>query len=174
MIIPPLPSGDFAETPQAADAQKRDNRRMRRRLAGPCTAVALAILCLIGSTVLQAAQKAPSGSAAWIKLPAAGETSTTAFAIIDNPTMYDVYLVSASSEVAAEVGFADASPAVGKDAPVKEVTAPAYSNVELKPDGVHLVLKGLKRALKDGETISLTVVTDGGVAIPLAAIVKPK
>ena len=154
--------------------QTRDNRRMGYRLACPLTVVAFAILCLIGSTPLQAAQKAPSGSAAWIKLPAAGDTSTTAFAIIDNPTMYDVYLVSASSDVAAEVGFADASPAAGKDAAVKEVTAPAYSNVELKPDGVHLVLKGLKQPLKEGETITLTLVTDGGVAIPLAAIVKPK
>ena len=48
------------------------------------------------------------------------------------------------------------------------------SSSDAAPDGVHLVLKDLKRPLKEGETITLTVVTDGGVAIPLAAIVKPK
>ena len=147
---------------------------MRPRPSFRFVAPALLILGLIGSTPLGASQKAPSGSAAWITLPAPGDTSTTAFAVIDNPTMYDVYLVSASSDVATEVGFADASPAAGKDTDVKEVTAPAYGSVELKPDGVHLVLKGLKRPLKSGETIALTVVTDGGVAIPLAATVKPK
>lgn len=134
-------------------------------------ALGLLILCSIGTSPLSAAQKTLGASDAWIKLPSASEKTTTAFAVIDNPTMYDVYLVSASSEIAAEVGFVDASPA-GADTPVKEITAPAYGKVELKPTGVHLVLRGLKRPLAAGETIPITVVTDGGVAITLAASVR--
>jgi copper(I)-binding protein len=137
------------------------------------TAAALVILTLIGSSPSKAAQKGPSASEGWIKVSAADAdaAAATAFAIIDNPTMYDVYLVSASSEIAAEISFADAAPA-GRNAPVKEVAAPAYGKVELKPDGVHLVLKGLKRRLAAGESVPLTLVTDAGVAISVAAIVK--
>jgi hypothetical protein len=132
-----------------------------------------AILCLIGMSPLRAAQKAPSASEAWIKLPPGGETTAMAYAVVDNPTMYDVYLVSASSELASEIAFADASTAVGKE-PVKEVTAPAYGKVELTPGGLHLVLKGLKRPLKAGEIVPIVMTTDGGAAIPLAAIVKER
>jgi periplasmic copper chaperone A len=136
-------------------------------------AAATAILSLIGTIPVGAAQKAPSASEGWVKLSPADAAIATAFAVVDNPTMYDVYLVSASSDVAAEVMFGDASPAAAAtQATPKEVTAPAYGRVELKPDGVHLVLKGLKRALKAGETVSITLVTDGGVSIPVAAIVK--
>ena len=144
-------------------------RFMSVRLA---TAAASAILTLIGTIPAGAAQKVPSASEGWVKLSPADAATATAFAVIDNPTMYDVYLVSASSNVAADVLFGDASPAGAKQATVKEVTAPAYGRIVLKPDGVHLVLKGLKRALKAGETVSLTLVTDGGVDIPVAAIVK--
>lgn len=142
---------------------RRDFRRV--------TVAGLLILCVIGTSRLSAIQKAVSASDAWIKLPAAGENTTSAFAIIDNPTMYDVYLVSASSEVAADVVFGDAT-AAGNDGPIKEITAPAYGKAELTPKGVHLVLKGLKRALTAGETVPITVVTDSGAAIQLSASVR--
>jgi copper(I)-binding protein len=142
-------------------------RFMPVRLAA---AAAVAILTLIGTIPAGAAQKSLSASEGWVKA-APDATTATAFTVIDNPTMYDVYLVSASSEVAGDVQFGDGNPAAAK-APVKEVTAPAYGKVELKPDGVHLILKGLKRPLKAGETVALTLVTDAGVVIPVAAIVK--
>ena len=132
----------------------------------------MAILTLIGTLPAGAAQKAPTATEGWIKLSATDAATASAFAVIDNPTMYDVYLVSASSEIAGEILFGDASQAAVAPTPVKEVPAPAYGKVELKPDGVHLILKGLKRPLKAGETVALTLVTDGGVAIPVAAIVK--
>lgn len=145
---------------------------MRFSSVSLAAAAATAILSLIGTIPVGAAQKAPSASEGWVKLSPADADAATAFAVIDNPTMYDVYLVSASSDVAAGVLFNDASPTAAKQATPKEVTAPAFGRVELKPDGVHLVLKGLKRALKAGETVSITLVTDGGVSIAVAAIVK--
>jgi copper(I)-binding protein len=142
-------------------------RRDFRRVA----VAGLVILCFIGTSPLSATQKAVSASDAWIKLPAAGETTTTAFAVIDNPTMYDVYLVSASSAAATDVVFGDAGTA-GKDAPIKEITAPAYRKTELTPTGVHLILKGLKRALTAGDTVPIVVVTDSGAAIEISASVR--
>ena len=46
---------------------------------------------------------APKASEGWVQLPADGETSASAFVVVRNPGMYDVYLVSGSSEVAAKV-----------------------------------------------------------------------
>ena len=144
---------------------------MLRCATRPLAVAGLLILCCIGTSPLSATQKVVSASNAWVKLPAAGDTTTTAFAVIDNPTMYDVYLVSASSAVAADVVFGDASTA-GKDVSVKEITAPAYGKAELTPKGVHLVLKGLKRALTAGETVPIIVVTDSGAGIELSARVR--
>ena len=134
------------------------------------SAIAGAVLLALGISTASA-QKAVGTSDGWIRLPAAGETTARAFATIDNPTMYDVYFVSASADVSESVQFLQVAPSGGPGTVVKEVTAPAYGKVELKPDGVHLVLNGLKRALKPGETITITIATET-TAVTLNAVVK--
>jgi copper(I)-binding protein len=132
-------------------------------------ATALVFVLAVG---IAAAQKQLSASKGWVKAPAAGETSALAFALVDNPTMYDVYLVSAASDVADRVEFRRGKPGAPPE-PVANLTAPAYGAVELKADGVYLLLDGLKRALKAGETIVITLSTDSGVAIAVTAEVRP-
>jgi len=114
------------------------------------------------------AQPAVTMSDAWVPLPAAGATSTALYATIENPTMYDVYVVSGTSEVAATVELRDG------DKPVKDFTVASFGSLELKAGGPHVLLGGLKRTLKDGETIELTLTTDGGLAIKAAAVVKAR
>jgi copper(I)-binding protein len=120
-------------------------------------------------------QKDPSASGAWVRLPAPGETTATAFVAIDNPTMYDIYLASASADVAGKVEFrqADASGAL-KPGAIKDVTVPAYGSLEMDPKGVQIVLSELKRPLKEGDTDGLdpvrrraTRASDGQAAIDL-------
>jgi hypothetical protein len=41
--------------------------------------------------------------------------------------------------------------------PVEKVEIPANGSIELKPGGLHVMLIGLKRAIKDGESIPLTL-----------------
>ena len=68
---------------------------------------------VVGATVICAAlgsrafdgQKAVAASSAWIKAPGTADGTATAFLVVDNPTMYDVYLVSAATELAEEVRF---------------------------------------------------------------------
>ena len=62
-------------------------------------------------------QKDPTASDAWASAPANG--SVAVYVIINNPTMYDVYLVSGKSESAGKVEFINA----GK--PVANITVPA-------------------------------------------------
>jgi len=135
--------------------------------------VLLLLLVTVAVNGVAAQTKVISASNAWVKAPAAGEKTATAFVMVDNPTMYDVYLVSASSDVAGSVQFLRApKTAEGKPEPVPALTAPAYGMVELKADGVYLLLSDLKRPINPGDTVALTLTTDGGASIETTAQVR--
>lgn len=115
-------------------------------------------------------QKVVTASKAWIKAPAAGETTATAFVVVDNPTMYDVYLMSAATDVAGRVQFQKI--VGGKAEPIESITAPAYDSIELKPDGNQLLLMDLKRPLNPGDKVMITLTTDGFITIEAEAEVR--
>ena len=71
-------------------------------------ALMVAAMLAIGHVV--AAQDKPIRAAdAWVKLPAPGETQAMAFANVENPTMYAVYIQSAAADAAGRVELRDAS-----------------------------------------------------------------
>lgn len=115
-----------------------------------------------------AQEKNPSVSSGWVKLPAAGATSTDAYATVENPTMYAFYVLSATSDAAGSVEIRQP----GKDAPLDEVTVPAYGTLDMDPKGIHLVLKDLKKPLAEGDKVNLTVVTELGLKLNVQATVK--
>lgn len=130
------------------------------------------VLALLGIVSPGAAQeKVVTASAAWIAEPAAGATTASAYLEIDNPTMYDVYVVSATSDAAGSVAFGEAVSATESKA-TREMTVPAFGAIALKPDGLHLVLKDLTRPLKKGDSVTLTLKTDGGVTLKVDATVR--
>jgi copper(I)-binding protein len=133
----------------------------------------IAVVVLTGVSLAAGQQQEPSASAGWVKLPVSGETTASAFVSIDNPTMYDVYLASASADVAGKVEFrqADATGAI-KPEPMKNVTVPAFGSLEMDPKGVQLVLSDLKRPLKEGETVRLTVSILYGATLSVPATVR--
>jgi copper(I)-binding protein len=117
-------------------------------------------------SVALAAQPAVSASDGWIALPAAGATSAAAYATIQNPTMYDIYVVSAAADVAGKIEFRDG------DKPAKDLTVPSFGSLELKSGEASMLLMDLKRPLKAGETVELTLRTDGGITLKVSAAVK--
>ncbi|HXG90386.1 MAG TPA: copper chaperone PCu(A)C [Vicinamibacterales bacterium] len=136
--------------------------------------VSVASIWAAHSDAVGAQQKLLAATEAWILAPRTGETMTTAFAIIDNPTMYDVYLVSASTDVAGRVQFRQKSKVAAMPETVSEVNAPAFGKAELTAEGVHLALIDLKRPLKDGETITISFAADNGSVITASATVRGK
>lgn len=108
------------------------------------------------------AQPLPTASNATAAIDGA---DATVLATINNPTMYDVYLVSGKCASAAAVAFLDG------DKAIESITVPAYGSVELKPGAQRVRLSGLKAQLKDGDELKLTLETDGGVSIEVTAIV---
>ena len=108
-------------------------------------------------------QKDPTASEASAQI--SGDTAVI-YATVNNPTMYDVYLVSGKSDAAAKVELLDG------DKVVTSLTVPAYGYLELKADGPRVRLSGVKGQLKAGDQLKLTLETDGGVGIPITAIIK--
>jgi copper(I)-binding protein len=143
-----------------------------RRLAG-IVAIAAVLATALVSGSAAADQKSIAASEGWVKLPGAGDTSATAYVVIDNPTMYDIYIVSAASDAAADVEFRQKTAAADATAQsVKEIAASAYTKLELTTDGAHLILRNLKRALREGEIVTLTFTTDGGLVLQAPAVVR--
>ena len=162
--------------------QTRPRPRRRGRLRIAAMGTVASVLAVVVLTALSGAAAAATqvqtpvfASKAWIRLPAPGEEIAQAFVVVENQTMYDVYVVSASTEVAEAVRFFEpAGNPAAEPTMVKEVTAPAFGRLEMTPNGVYLQLVGLTRPLLEGETIRITLTTDGGLALEVAATVRPK
>lgn len=138
-----------------------------RRLCASMLA-ATGLLVFVAAPV--AAQDKPvTASDGWVKLPADGDTSTVAFAAVNNPGMYAIYLLSASSDIAGKVELRDA--AKGTQA-LEEVAVLQYDTTYMDPKGVHLFLSDLKRPLKEGEKIWIALKTDTQETVNVEAVVK--
>ena len=139
-----------------------------RRGTGLIVAVGLMVLVASLATRVASQEKQGSLSSGWVKLPAAGATSTEAYATVENPTMYAFYVLSATSDVAGTVELRQ----TGKDAALEEVTVPAYGSLAMDTKGIHLLLKDLKKPLAEGDTVNITVVTELGARLSVQATVK--
>jgi copper(I)-binding protein len=128
----------------------------------------IVVLALAASVSAQ--QPAITGADGWIAEPAAGATTATAYLTVSNPTMYDIYVVSATSSAAEKIELRQGEGATAKV--VSSITVSSYGSAELKAGSEHLVLVNLKRPLKAGETVDLALKTDGGVDIVVSAVVK--
>jgi copper(I)-binding protein len=125
------------------------------------TAPIAALLFLLISTVH--AQPNPTASDATARV--AGDV-VSVYATLNNPSMYDIYVTSGESDAAGKVELYQG------DKPASSLTVAAYGSLELAAGGPHVRLSQLKNQLKAGDEVKLTLQTDGGVAIAIAAVVK--
>jgi copper(I)-binding protein len=143
-----------------------------RRVCAAAT-IAGALLLASLSSGMAAQGKRVAASEGWVKLPSAGQTQAMAFVAIENPTMYGIYVTSASSDAAGKVELRDGSQ--GGDArlkPVEFISVPAYESLDMGPNGPHLMLLDLKRALKEGDRVSLALTTDNAGTLEVSAVVR--
>ena len=124
------------------------------------------IAFILAAATFVAQDKRATASNGWVKTPATGETQTTAFVTIENPGMYEVNVTSAKSDAAGTIELRDGGRAV------TFITVPAFGSVEMTPGGAHLLLLGVKRPLKDGDTVTLTLGTDVDVTLTVTAAVR--
>ena len=115
-------------------------------------------------------QKDPSASESSAAIVSGG---VAIYATLSNPTMYDAYVQSGKSDAGkVELREGDPSTPLGAGKPTSNITIPSFGSVELKAGGPYVLLTELKGQPKAGDTIKITLQTDGGVAIAIAAIVK--
>ena len=112
------------------------------------------------------AQPAVTASDAWVTESAMDRPVAEAYLSINNPTMYDIYVVTATSDMAGKIEFRNG------DTALKELTVPSYGSLELAPGGTVLRLLDLKKPLRPGDTVELILTTDGGIVLKLPATVK--
>jgi copper(I)-binding protein len=100
-------------------------------------------------------------------------TGVAVYATLSNPTMYDAYVQSGTSDAGkVELREGDPSTALGAGKPTSNITIPSFGSVELKAGGPFVLVSDLKTQLKAGDTIKVTLQTDGGVAIAIAATIR--
>ena len=118
------------------------------------------LIALVLAALIQ--QKDPTASDASAAIVDGG---VAIYATLNNPTMYDAYVQSGTS-AAGKIELRDG----GKT--TSNITIPSFGSVELKAGGPFVLVKDLKSQPKVGDTIKVTVETDGGVAIAITAVVK--
>ena len=93
-----------------------------------------------------------------------GQTTSAAFMKLVNSGMKPVTIVAASSSVAAraEIHVSRERDGLMRMAPVTRVPVPAHGDVALAPGGYHLMLIDLKRPLKAGDMVDVTLRDDQG------------
>jgi len=147
---------------------------MRRQVVVGTGVLVAAVAAVLLGVPAQARQKSVSAAAAWVKVPDAGANIALAFAALDNPTMYDAYVMSASSDASEGVEFRDAQENASSPRVVKSLTIPAYGELRMKPDGLHLALLRVTRPLKAGDTVVLTFTDDVGQKFEARATVSDR
>lgn len=92
---------------------------------------------------------------AWIRATVAPQKVTGAFMHITSKQ--DAKLIAVSSNIAdsAEIHSMEMEGDMMKMREMKDLPLPAGKAIELKPGGMHIMLFGLKKAVKEGEKITL-------------------
>ncbi|TCC50236.1 copper chaperone PCu(A)C [Kribbella capetownensis] len=102
-------------------------------------------------------------------------TMTAAFMSLTNPGNTDIKLTSAASPVAGLVQLHEMAAKDGKMVMQEKpggITVPATSHTHLSPGGDHVMLMGLKQALKPGDEVPLTLTFSDNTTHDLTVPVK--
>jgi copper(I)-binding protein len=134
------------------------------------TLLRIALITLSLTLPIHAQGKDPSVSDASAAIVTGG---VAIYGTISNPTIYDAYVQSGTSEAGkVELREGDPSTPLGAGKPAGSITIPSFGSVELKAGGPFVLVSDLKAPPKVGDTLNLKLMTDGGVAIAIAAVVK--
>jgi periplasmic copper chaperone A len=110
----------------------------------------------------------------WARASIGATGNTAAYMKLENGGAAPDRLVAAKSDVAAHVSLHESRDDNGimRMAPVAGIEVPAGGNAELKPLGLHVMLTGLNRPLKAGETFPMTLVFEKQGEVPVQVSVQ--
>ncbi|MGO8738931.1 copper chaperone PCu(A)C [Rhodoblastus sp.] len=112
---------------------------------------------------------------AWARATPAGAKTGAVYLTIDNKSNAAERLTGATSDAAKTLQIHEMK-VVGGVMKMREITGglaiPANGSVALKPGGYHVMLIGLKKPLKAGETVQLTLTFEKAGKVAVSAPVK--
>ena len=137
------------------------------------------IMASIGTFVVTAADAGDLSkdifiSKAWVQAMPPSQTTTAAYFTVINNSQKEAVLVSASSDIAATAEIHQMSDMKGmmNMAMVSNIHVPAMGKISLQPGGYHIMLINLKKPVKKGDMVALTLHFQDGTSIIVNAEVK--
>ncbi len=117
------------------------------------------ILAALALFSLAAAKPTLQVSAAEVRVPAGGQTNAAAYLTLYNPTGQADRLVGAACDCARAVTLhrSVVENGIARMTPLKAIDAPPKAEVDFTATGHHLMLEGLKRPIKAGDKLTLTL-----------------
>jgi copper(I)-binding protein len=151
--------------------------------------IALLGVCGVSGAALAADSSVVVVHDAWVRLPAASRTDTAAYMVVENKSTTARSIVSASSPDVSKIemhemkmnhdGMSSTSKGTNKPGgsmmtmmPVAKIDIPAKGRATLAPNGLHMMLFGLKSKLAAGSKVSIALKLDDGSTVPVTASVR--
>jgi periplasmic copper chaperone A len=162
---------------------------MLRSKAGGQNSLMFSAAGMLLAATLSGQSTAVTAHDAWARTPAPSKMETAAYMVIENHTGQPRAVVAVSSNAADKVEMhqmkmmdgkagdkTSTMPGMAKKSmmvmtPVAQIPVPANGKATLEPNGLHIMLFGLKSKLADGDTVALTLKLDDGTTVPVTAAV---
>jgi copper(I)-binding protein len=137
--------------------------------------VALAFAVLLGLTGAAAAQQSyMQASGAWARaMPGGSGPVAVYFTLHDGGDADNLTSVSADAAGMAMMHRTVEQGGVSEMLPEQSVPVPAGGTVTFRPGGLHVMLTGLNRALKPGDTFSMELTFDRAPPLTVPVVVRP-
>lgn len=123
--------------------------------------IIIASLFALASCVSQSSFAQVNAKDPWVRPTVPQQKVTGAF--MQLTASQDMKLISISSPVASrvEIHTMEMDKDVMRMREIKSLDLPNGKTVELKPGSYHIMLMGLKNAIKEGDTVTLTLLLEG-------------
>lgn len=133
-----------------------------------------AALLLAVALPLPASAAAIAVSDPYVRLLPPGAPASAAYFVLDNSGAAERRLVKAESPAAQTVELHEHRDEMGvmKMREVAAIVVKAHGRTQLKPGGYHLMLIGLKQALREGDRVPITLIFDDGSKVAVEAPVR--
>jgi copper(I)-binding protein len=143
-------------------------------MRSPILQMASALLLAALPFAAAAAESKITVSDPYVRLAPPGAPASAAYLVIRNSSAADRQLVKAESPDAKTVEMHEHRNENGvmKMREVGNIVIKAHAQAELKPGGYHLMLIGVKKALKEGDSAAIMLVFDDGSRQQIVAPVR--
>ncbi|MGQ0800804.1 MAG: copper chaperone PCu(A)C [Pseudomarimonas sp.] len=134
----------------------------------------LALMLMLVASAAQADGVEFTAKEGWIRAAPPGAKAMAGYVILGNTAKQPLKLVEASSAAFEAIVFHESyeEDGMSRMRAMPSITVPAEGNLPLAPGGVHMMLLRPRRAIAEGATIIIDLVTEEGDPLPVVMKVR--